>query len=209
MHTVILKDLKSDCRYEYHVGSSPFWSDKFTFNGRTPEDGNNTSVNLIIFGDWGIGAIGEHTRVALKDELENNEYLALIHLGDFAYDLEDHEGKVGDQFFKNIEPYAASYPYMTATGNHDSFKNFTHYKDKFLMPTNEADKGNGYFYSLNIGPMHLVFINTFAYFKRRFLQESITQTNWLREDLQEANKNRDKTPWIIVMGHHPIYCSPD
>ena len=36
-----------------------------------------------------------------------------------------------------------------------------------------------------------------------------SQLNWLEEDLYKANLNRDKVPWIIVMGHKPFYCSVD
>jgi hypothetical protein len=33
------------------------------------------------------------------------------------------------------------------------------------------------------------------------------QYHWLLKDLTAANKNRDATPWIIAMGHRPMYCS--
>ena len=28
---------------------------------------------------------------------------------------------------------------------------------------------------------------------------------WLRKDL--ASVDRSKTPWLFVVGHHPMYCS--
>ena len=30
---------------------------------------------------------------------------------------------------------------------------------------------------------------------------------FVKADLEEANKNRDVRPWIITMGHRPMYCS--
>ncbi|ROL51305.1 Acid phosphatase type 7 [Anabarilius grahami] len=37
------------------------------------------------------------------------------------------------------------------------------------------------------------------------------QYEWLRADLEEANRpeNRAQRPWIITMGHRPMYCSND
>ena len=29
------------------------------------------------------------------------------------------------------------------------------------------------------------------------------------EDLEKANKNREERPWLVVMGHRPLYCSED
>merc|ERR1711976_746044 len=31
------------------------------------------------------------------------------------------------------------------------------------------------------------------------------QLDWLKQDLAEANKNRDKVPFIVVLGHRPLY----
>ena len=36
-----------------------------------------------------------------------------------------------------------------------------------------------------------------------------TQYDWLVQDLEEANKNREERPWVIVMGHRPFYCTVD
>ena len=40
-------------------------------------------------------------------------------LGDFAYDFNNNNGHVGDDFMRQIEPVAAYVPYMTAVGNHE------------------------------------------------------------------------------------------
>ena len=33
------------------------------------------------------------------------------------------------------------------------------------------------------------------------------QLEWLKQDLAKANANRDKQPWVIALGHRPMYCS--
>ena len=46
-------------------------------------------------------------------------YDAILHIGDFAYDMDQDNGRVGDEFMRNIEPIAAYLPYMTCPGNHE------------------------------------------------------------------------------------------
>ena len=33
------------------------------------------------------------------------------------------------------------------------------------------------------------------------------EVEFVKADLAQANKNRDVRPWIITMGHRPMYCS--
>ena len=54
---------------------------------------------------------------------EDLDSLYLIHiyiLGDFAYDFEQDNGRVGDEFMRQIEPVATYVPYMTCPGNHEN-----------------------------------------------------------------------------------------
>lgn len=67
-----------------------------------------------------------------------------------------------------------------------------------------------FMYSLNIGPVHLISISTEVYYFLNYgLKPLVFQYEWLENDLLIANlpENRLKQPWIIVMGHRPMYCS--
>lgn len=46
-------------------------------------------------------------------------YDAIIHVGDFAYDMNSENALVGDQFMRQIESLAAYVPYMVCAGNHE------------------------------------------------------------------------------------------
>lgn len=46
-------------------------------------------------------------------------YDAIIHVGDFAYDMNSENALVGDQFMNQIESLAAYAPYMVCAGNHE------------------------------------------------------------------------------------------
>lgn len=118
---------------------------------------------------------------------------------------------------RSIEPLASNVPYMVCPGNHEELANFSHYDSRFSMlssngeelnykaPLNE--RMNNHFYSINIGPVHIVLFSTEYYYYTNYGWEQIErQFNWLEKDLKRANENRDKQPWIIGMGHRPLYC---
>eukprot|EP00358_Blepharisma_japonicum_P000053 CAMPEP_0202954478 /NCGR_PEP_ID=MMETSP1395-20130829/50838_1 /ASSEMBLY_ACC=CAM_ASM_000871 /TAXON_ID=5961 /ORGANISM="Blepharisma japonicum, Strain Stock R1072" /LENGTH=137 /DNA_ID=CAMNT_0049670019 /DNA_START=117 /DNA_END=531 /DNA_ORIENTATION=- len=116
------------------------------FNGRTPDTSQtfrdvNNSFTLIVFGDWGTGPIGQYTKHLLGEETLTRDYLGILHMGDIAYDLDDEDGKIGDDYLNMIQPIAATYPYMTVPGNHEKADNFTQYINRFNMPNNGVNQG--------------------------------------------------------------------
>lgn len=87
-----------------------------------------------------------------------------------------------------IEPIAAYLPYMTCVGNHENAFNFSNYVNLFSMPRiNKSDVGgdNNFFYSVNIGPIHLIGISTeFYYYINYGIEQIIRQYKWLENDLK-------------------------
>lgn len=66
------------------------------------------------------------------------------------------------------------------------------------------------FYSFDMGPVHFIGFSTeFYYFLNYGLKSVANQFEWLKNDLREANVNRQNRPWIITFGHRPMYCSND
>ncbi|KAF5277847.1 hypothetical protein FQR65_LT15910 [Abscondita terminalis] len=186
----------------YHVGSDLGWSDEFWF--RTPPVVETWQPSLAIFGD--LGFENAQSLARLQKDTHAGMYDAILHVGDFAYDMDTHNGKIGDAFMRQIEPIAAYIPYMTCTGNHEENYNFSHYKSRFNMP---GDNENLMF-SFNMGPLHIISLTTeFYYFLNYGLKSLVYQYEWLENDLKEATdpKNRTERPWIIAMGHRPMYCS--
>ena len=60
-------------------------------------------------------------------------------------------------------------------------------------------------YSMNVGRTHFISINTESLYPQTAV--GMKQLEWLRQDLSEANRHRSFQPWIIVMGHKPMYCT--
>ena len=100
----------------YAVGSNESgWSDLFYFT--TLPEGVDWNPNILIIGD--LGNKFAFTLGAIQDDIITNRYHLVVHLGDFAYDLDDDDGRMGDAFFRQIEPIAASVPYQVCPGNHE------------------------------------------------------------------------------------------
>lgn len=94
------------------------WSNSFFFT--TLPQGTSWQPNVLVIGDLGnifaytLGAIQQDAVMQKKDKFH-----FAIHLGDFAYDLNDNDGKMADAFFRQIEPVASSMPYQVCAGNHE------------------------------------------------------------------------------------------
>ncbi|XP_032582199.1 acid phosphatase type 7 isoform X3 [Drosophila sechellia] len=204
IHRVTLSHLKPNSTYLYHCGSELGWSATYWF--RTRFDHADWSPSLAIYGDMGV--VNAASLPALQRETQSGQYDAIIHVGDFAYDMDWENGEVGDEFMRQVETIAAYLPYMVCVGNHEEKYNFSHYINRFSMPGGSDNM----FYSFDLGPVHFIGFSTEVYYFTKFgIKQIVMQYDWLERDLIEANKpeNRKKRPWIITYGHRPMYCSND
>ncbi|XP_046967699.1 acid phosphatase type 7 isoform X1 [Vanessa cardui] len=202
IHRTLLPDLKFDTRYVYHAGSVFGWSEQFSF--KTVPAGEDWVVRAAIYGD--MGNKNAHSLSYLQDEAQRGHFDMILHVGDFAYDMDTDEALVGDEFMRQIQPLAAVLPYMTCPGNHESKYNFSNYRNRFSMP----GPYESMFYSFDLGPIHFISISTeFYYFLEFGFKMVANQFQWLEEDLLQATKpeNRARRPWIVLFGHRPMYCS--
>lgn len=202
IHRVLLPNLEFNTRYMYRAGSDNGWSQMFSF--KTPPAGEDWVLRIAIYGDMGVN--NSMSLPFLKEDVAEDKYDMILHVGDFAYDMNEEEGRVGDRFMNMIEPIAARVPYMTCPGNHESAYNFTHYSHRFTMPGEESNL----YYSFDVGPIHFVSISTEVYYFTQYGLKLISnQYEWLKKDLAKANSaaNRKSRPWIILFGHRPMYCS--
>ncbi|CAG9329844.1 unnamed protein product [Blepharisma stoltei] len=212
IYTAVMNNLNSECSYEYYIRNSITESEIYMFSGRTPETSppyleTKRPLSMIVFGDLGIGTNAMAVKDILLQEAKLRNFLGIIHMGDIAYNLDQDDGTTGDGFLNIIQPLAANYAYMAIIGNHEGYNNSTHFRTRFKMPVNQDNQGSGYFYSFNIGPVHWIVISTEVYIDNTKKASAEIQTNWLKKDLEAANKNRENFPWIFVLTHHPLYCS--
>ncbi|XP_071079882.1 acid phosphatase type 7-like isoform X1 [Haliotis cracherodii] len=202
IHRVVITGLTPGQKYYYHCGSSYGWSDPFNFTAMPK--GNNWSPRLVMYGD--MGNVNAQSLPRLQREVDM--YDAVLHVGDLAYDLDANNSRIGDAFMRQIQTIAGYLPYMTCPGNHENAYNFSNYKNRFTMPFDEQSQHM--FYSFDIGPAHIISLSTEYYYYLKYgFGQLLMQYEWLDQDLMKANlpENRAERPWIITMGHRPMYCS--
>ncbi|XP_063411138.1 acid phosphatase type 7-like [Mytilus trossulus] len=208
IHRAELTNLEANQTYFYQVsceyGDEVFKSDIFMF--KTLSNDKEQTVKLLVYGDMGSKS-GKLTLSALQDELSTGQYQAIFHNGDFGYDLDSNGGSVGDEFLDMIQPIAAQFPYMTSPGNHELAHDLHHYRLRFSMPgTPWPMPFEKLWYSFDIGLVHFISFSSEVYFIHN-QDFTCKQYDWLLEDLTIANQNREQTPWIIALGHRPMYCT--
>nr|XP_027200581.1 acid phosphatase type 7-like [Dermatophagoides pteronyssinus] len=215
-YRALLNLLKPNTTYFYWIEQGKNRSDIYEF--KTLPIGNEWLPRFAIYGD--LGYVNDQSLPYLKKDVEQNLFDAIFHVGDFAYDLCSENGWCGHNFMRTIEPIASKVPYMTCPGNHEEFNNFSHYDSRFSMIGDRFDNNdhlmqnislnkrlNNHYHSMNIGPIHIIMFSTEYYYYTEYGWQQIEQQyRWLEKDLKRANENRHQQPWIIVMGHRPLYC---
>ncbi|KAL4525182.1 hypothetical protein Ndes2437B_g03076 [Nannochloris sp. 'desiccata'] len=230
IHTVLLDNLETNGirgrKYQYKCGNDvDGWSTLRSFTpppppGRSTSDGGSDtgSTNFLLLGDMGVA----HARTLpylIKDALngtgdnsssrksQSSEFSALVHVGDIAYDLHHYQGRKGQHFLRMIEPISSSIPYMVAPGNHEAAYNFSHYRSLFKMP--QYNISQNLYYSFDMGLIHIVVYNSEVFFwpESYGIEQMRAMFEWLESDLEIASKNRKRVPWVMAIGHRPMYCS--
>jgi len=176
-----------------------------------------------VFGDMG-SLLGEWTMGALINNSLYGTFDWVYHVGDISYADDFAEyfpemyDEIWDEFFAGIEPVSAVRPYMVCPGNHEYSCenpectnytiNFAAYNSRFLMPGAESFSNNTMWFSFNYLNAHFISISSETDFPYSPYNSTFgDQLKWLENDLINANNNRNATPWIIVVGHRPLYCS--
>lgn len=206
IHRVYLSGLTASTAYEYSVGSAAAASDVFRFT--TPP---YKAPTLAIFGDMGISSNAQDTMPFLVADAAAGVFDVVLHIGDLAYDLQSDNGSTGDAFMCQIQPVAATVPYMTCPGNHENNHDFVQYRMRIgagMPPAASPSRGgNGTFSSFNVGLVHVVLVSSEVYMsvQPHSAGLAIEQAVWLEKDL--AAVDRAATPFVVLGLHQPFYCS--
>jgi len=198
LNTVVLKNLQVSTQYFYTCGSGANdWSPLKWFTNQQ----HDHLWTFAIFADFGL--VNDESVVSLYADVQASAFDVVILAGDQAYDLDSNNGETGNNFMRMQEGYASFVPLFVAVGNHESHNNYSQVLNRYagLGANAGVNSGSGtmLYYSIDIGLSHFVFFSTEAYWSQTDI--IVSQLNWLKNDLIQANNNRDTTPWLIAIGH--------
>ena len=213
LHNIEMSSLQTSSKYEYRVLSSDgeVYSDWLSFES-PPYEREGGEV-ASVFADFGLV-----NDVSMDFIVADADIDYMIHVGDFAYDLNDNNSAVGNEFMQILSRKTQTTPYMVAVGNHELHgddNDGSEYVQRFRGVASHAGErsgsGSNFYYSYNRGLVHYVVINTEIYRWIEAVEKSPLphtaqeQLDWLEKDL--AGVDRERTPWIVAMGHKAWYMS--
>lgn len=163
--------------------------------------------NLIgIVGDLGV-TNSDETIESIWNFTRRAEMKALIHIGDISYadNFSRREGNnsyIWVEYMNKIRRIISRIPYMVLPGNHEIQFEFGAYLNWLKMPYQESGSNSPFWYSFDYMGVHFSMFST-----EHDVHQGSIQYQWLVRDLEKANANRDKVPWVLALAHRPLYCS--
>jgi hypothetical protein len=146
--------------------------------------------------------------IAKIKTLDSTEYDLMLHIGDFAYEIEDNSGKKGDDFFQTMSLTTAKLPYVITPGNHENFFKSQLFNYRFRMPNTDATplRENHYFDCVVKGTYFMI-VN-FDYFYRLYDYPAASKLilDWMVRRIALLDKRSDIN-WKIFVSHRPFTCS--
>ncbi len=208
MHETYICGLTPATTYYYQILAGAEKSDVYSF---TTAPGAGQDVRLAITGD----SRGEHNNAwqILERRLLNLGVTAQLFSGDMV-DLAPSQAQWEswlDSAWKDEDgnPSALGQILMLAThGNHENHTPL--YFGNIVLPQSPDTYPEypEYFYSLDLGPLHIVVVDDFSVVSPSTDQNyGPVLKAWLEKDLAAAEANRAERPWIVAMHHHPSYSS--
>ncbi|KAL6075285.1 Purple acid phosphatase [Balamuthia mandrillaris] len=226
-HDVVLTDLVPGSTYYYICGDGSSdvskWSAEYNFTAAPVRGPPATApTRVAMYGDMGTWYSSD-TIKRVAELIHKGSLDFVYHVGDMSYAndrISYWYQSVWDEWFGMMTPVMSRVPYMVCPGNHEQQSGFPTlsystkfnlYNYRFRMPFQESNStGQNMWFSFDYKNVHFISISTETDFPGcPFADTFGNQLAWLEADLQKANNNRAQVPWIIVVGHRPMYSSVD
>ena len=151
--------------------------------GTAAAPGLDEPTRFVAVGDVGTGGPAQE---AIARRMTEVPFDFMLLLGDIAYES-GTAAQLQGKFFAPYKDVMRYVPIFPSIGNHERrTREGEPYFEAFVLPEPER------YYSFDWGDVHFVAIDT--------TQRDAKQVQWLDDDLR-----KNKQPWVIVFGHHPMY----
>ncbi|KAL5559762.1 hypothetical protein UlMin_035973 [Ulmus minor] len=205
IHHCLVDGLEYDTKYYYKIGvddsAREFW---FQTPPRIDPD---ASYTFGIIGDLGQ----TFNSLSTLEHYMHSEGQTVLFVGDLSYADRykyDNIGVRWDSWGQLVERSAAYQPWIWSAGNHEieympdigevtPFKSYLH---RFPTPHMASNSTNPLWYAVRRASAHIIVLSSYSSFLKY-----TPQWSWLQEELKKVN--RQKTPWLIVVMHVPLYSS--
>ncbi|XP_062078171.1 bifunctional purple acid phosphatase 26-like isoform X2 [Humulus lupulus] len=205
IHHCLVENLEYSTKYYYKIGSGDtareFWFET------PPEINPDTPYKFGIIGDMGQ----TYNSLSTLEHYIQSGAKAVLFLGDLSYADRYQYNDIGlrwDTWGRFVERSTAYQPWIWNTGNHEieyfpdleEVTPFKSYLQRYTTPYKACKSSSPLWYAIRRASAHIIVLSSYSPFVKY-----TPQWTWLRQELQKVD--REKTPWLIVLMHIPIYNS--
>ncbi|XP_011626417.1 bifunctional purple acid phosphatase 26 [Amborella trichopoda] len=204
IHHCLIDGLEYDTKYNYKIGKDSS-SREFWFH-TPPKVDPGAAYTFGIIGDLGQTFNSLST---LEHYMQSGGQTVLF-VGDLSYaDRYEYDNGIRwDSWGRFIERNVAYQPWIWTVGNHEieykpvlgesaPFKPYLH---RYATPYMASESSSPLWYAIRRASAHIIVLSSYSPFVKY-----TPQWLWLRSELHRVD--REKTPWLIVLMHVPMYNS--
>lgn len=197
IHRVHITGLSPDTRYSFILDQPYADGSAAAGTFTTPPETTNNRVSFVVYGDNREDIIpgalrSRHQSVADAILDHESDAALLVHTGDMAFNIPFVSAVDGgrQEFFDVERGLLSTRPIYTAIGNHELYDTADY--DDMMNIAAEAGSSHPYYFSVDWGPAHIVFLDVFegdrylGGFGARQAGVTLEQSIWLDSDLQAA-----------------------
>lgn len=205
IHHCLVEGLEHSTKYYYRIGSGDS-SREFWFE-TPPKVGPDATYKFGIIGDLGQ----TFNSLSTLEHYIESEAQTVLFVGDLSYADRYQYTDVGlrwDTWARFVERSTAYQPWIWNTGNHEieyfpymgEVVPFKSYLQRYTTPYLASKSTSPLWYAIRRASAHIIVLSSYSPFVKY-----TPQWKWLRDELPQVD--REKTPWLIVLMHVPLYNS--
>ncbi|TVU08288.1 hypothetical protein EJB05_41688, partial [Eragrostis curvula] len=204
IHHCLVDGLEYNTKYYYKIGSGDS-TREFWFQ-TPPAIDPDASYTFGIIGDLGQ----TFNSLSTLQHYEKTGGQTVLFVGDLSYAdrYEHNDGIRWDSWGRLVERSTAYQPWIWSAGNHEieyrpdlgETSTFKPYLHRYMTPYLASKSSSPMWYAVRRASAHIIVISSYSPFVKY-----TPQWRWLKNEFKRVD--REKTPWLIVLMHSPMYNS--